>query len=380
MKRFFSIIKREVKLFRSNKVMVVLFFGAPILLGLVYGFVYKPGQLTDLPIIVIDKDHSPTSATLIDMLEDNNILTVKYVKPENINIRDRFITEGLYGAVLIPPNFEDNLLQKKYTEINTYINNTNMFASGYVSRAINTVVGTLNAILSAKAGKPEAVKLNAFRLFNRSSNYMMYIWPSFLAIFLQAVMLTVVAMSFSSETEKGTFGELNALRLPAVSIMIGKVSLYWIFATAVLGIYCFYFYLFRQDLPQHLFQALLISVLFIGALSFQGMIAGLLIKSQLQTVQFLMILNMPAWVTSGYSWPFDQDALPAQIYGVIFPYMPFVNGFRTLLIEHGSLHDIKGYLTLQLIQLTTYFLTAYLLLANKIKKTKDFTQPMLSIN
>src|ERR1700712_2934484 len=121
MKRFLFILKREHKLFRSNKVMVSLFFGAPVLLGIVYALVYQRGQLADLPIMVIDKDHSAASASLIDMLEDNDMLTVKYVNAENIDIRDKFITEGLYAAVLIPPHFEGDLLQRRYTEVTSYI-------------------------------------------------------------------------------------------------------------------------------------------------------------------------------------------------------------------------------------------------------------------
>ena len=368
MKRFLSIITRELKLFKSNKVMIILFFGAPVLLGIVYGLIYQSGKLNNLPIMVIDKDHSPASVSLIDMLEDNDVLTVKYVNAENIDIREKFITDGIYGAVLIPKNFENDLLQRRYTEVSTYINNTNMFASGYVNRAIGAVVGTLNAVTSAKTGKPEPIRLNVFRLFNRSSNYFMYIWPSFLAIFMQAVMLVVVAMSFSYEAEKGTLKELKTFRLPAISIMIGKVCLYWFLSAIVICIYRLYFYFFRQSLPEHLPDAILITGLFVLALSFQGMIAGLIIKSQLKTIQFLMILNMPAWTASGFSWPYDQDGLPAQIYGILFPYMPFINGFRVLLIEHGTLNDIRGYINLQIIQLLLYSLIAWLLMKYKLNR------------
>src|SRR5215813_3667809 len=160
MRRFFSVIKREFKLFRSNKIMVSFFIGAPVLLGVAYAFVYKEGQLTDLPIAVVDKDHSPTSAQLVDMLDDNNTLTVQYVKHQSINVQDQFITEGLYGVVIIPPNFEKDLLQKRYTEIISYINNTNLSGSGAASSAINGVVNSLNALASAKAGKREAIHLN----------------------------------------------------------------------------------------------------------------------------------------------------------------------------------------------------------------------------
>jgi len=368
MKRFFALIKRELQLFRSNKVMVSFFIGAPVLLGLAYAFVYKEGQLTDMPIAVVDKDHSPTSAKLVDMLDDNNTLTLKYVKQENININDHFITEGLYGLVLIPPNFEKDILQRRYTEINSYINNTNLSGSGTVSGAINGVVGVLNALVSTKTGKPEAIHLNAFRLYNTSANYSVFIWPSFLAIFLQSVLLVVLALSFASENEKGTLNELNEFRLPVVSIMIGKACPYWMLSMIVLCVYRLYFYLFRQALPEHLFDAILIFGLFIVAISFQGIIAGLLLKSQLKAIQFLMILNIPAWASSGYFWPFDQDTLPAQIYGILFPFMPFINGFRILLTEHGTLNDIRGYINLQIIQLLLYSLIAWLLLKYKLKR------------
>jgi ABC-2 type transport system permease protein len=368
MKRFFSIIKREFRLFKSNKVMVGLFIGAPVLLGLAYAFVYQEGVLTNLPIAVVDKDHTPTSAQLVDMLDDNNTLTVKYVNQENINIQDKFITEGLYGVVVIPANFEKNLMQRRYTEISSYINNTNLSGSGAVSGAISGVVGTLNAFSSVKEGKPEAIHMNVFRVSNKSSNYSVYIWPSFLAIFLQSVLLVVLALSFASENEKGTFRELKELRLPSVSIMIGKASLYWMLSLIVLCVYRLYFYLFRQALPQHVIDAVLIFGLFVIALSFQGMVAGLLLKSQLKALQSLMILNAPAWAASGYFWPFDQDTLPAQIYGILFPYMPFINGFRILLLEHGTLSDIHEYTSLQLIQLVFYFLIAWLLMNYRLTR------------
>ena len=369
MKQLLYILKREHRLFKSNKVMVSLFFGAPILLGFVYGLVYQRGQLTDLPIMVIDKDHSSTSASLVDMLEENDMLTVKYVNAENIDIRDKLITERLYAAVLIPPHFEDDLLQRRYTEVTSYINNTNLLPGNIVARSINTVIASLNAAISNKAGKPAAIRWNVFRLFNTSANYLTYIWPSFLAIFLQAVLLLVTAMSFAGENEQGTWRELKELKQPAIVVMTGKISLYCLLTILALGVYAFYFSFFLQSLPQHLPDTLLLLFLYILSLSFQGMIAGLLIKSQLQAVQFLIILNLPIWITSGYSWPFDQSSIPAQIYGVIFPFMPFINGFRILQIEHGTLNDIRHFIQLQLIQFVLYFSLAILLLKYRLKNS-----------
>ena len=35
------------------------------------GFTYKEGKVDNLPVIVIDQDHTPTSSTVVDMLGDN---------------------------------------------------------------------------------------------------------------------------------------------------------------------------------------------------------------------------------------------------------------------------------------------------------------------
>lgn len=56
MKTFLTLLKREFNLFWNNKVLRILFIGAPILYGILIGYVYEKGKATDLPIIVVDLD------------------------------------------------------------------------------------------------------------------------------------------------------------------------------------------------------------------------------------------------------------------------------------------------------------------------------------
>ena len=58
MNNFFALLKREFGLFWNNSVLRILFIGAPIMYAVLMGFVYKKGKVTDLPIIVVDEDHS----------------------------------------------------------------------------------------------------------------------------------------------------------------------------------------------------------------------------------------------------------------------------------------------------------------------------------
>lgn len=377
MKKIILLIKREFKRFTGNEIMMILLIGGPILYGILFGAVYSSGKITDQPIIVIDKDQSPLSATLIDMLEDNEGLTIKYVLTENTDIQKKFLEDGIQAAVFIPDFFETDIVQGRYSEVNTYINNANLVSSGYVNRSIFLVVSTLNSISSVKSGKPSsAIQLNVFRQFNPASNYMQFVWPSYLAVILQSVILVVIAMSFASETEHNTFRELEELKTNPITIALGKLVIYWVVACFALLVYACYFFLFRQRFPVHVTDTLIISGIFIVSVSFQGMIAGLLFKSQLKVIQFLMILIMPAYITSGFSWPSVYDSWPAQLYGLLFPYLPFVNGLRILLIERGSLADIQDYALLQIVQLVLYFLIALLILKFKLKRNSRGNLPV----
>lgn len=369
MKKIISVAKREFRLFFSNKIMLGLYLGGPILYGLLFGYVYNKGKLTGLPVVVVNNDNSPTSSQLIDMLSETDMLKVTTVRYQNIDADSLFLNENAYAVVVIPYDFEAAIMRGDYPELNTYINNTNLLPANYVARSVMTAVGTLNVIKTRMAGKKnEAFHANLLRMFNPASNYFFFIWPSYLAIILQSVVMVVLALSFASEQETGSL--LLVYRQSgnsALTMMLGKGIPYLLLSAVLLCIYGLYFRLFRQPYPSQMMPVLLVSFIFIAANCFMGMAGGLLFRSQLRSLQFLMVLSMPVYISSGFSWPYEQGGCAAQLFSAIFPFMPFVNGLRILLIERGTLHEIKDYINMQLLQLAIYFAIAYLLLRWNLK-------------
>lgn len=361
--------------------MVMLFIGGPILYGIIFGAVYQKGKFTDLPVMVVDKDNSAMSTKFIDMLDDMDVLKVVNVKHESIDMRTVLMNDKALAAIVIPDGFEADLLQNRHPEINAYVNNANLMTSSYVSRALLTAGGTLNAGIKIgamqKQGLPAAVAANqyeafhsnTFRLYNPASNYMIYSWPSYLAIILQTVTIVVMALSFTSEYEAGTFKELCQKSKSIAMMMAIKVIPYWIISIGLAGILACFYVIFREPFPKHILDAALIFFLFIAAATFMGMVASLIFKTQLRAVQFLMVLSMTVYIVSGYSWPFDQTGWAAKVFAYIFPMMPFVNGYRILLFQSGTLNDISDYATILVIQLCFYALLSYVFL--KIKTWKE---------
>lgn len=361
MQPFFFILQREFRLFFGNKIMMVLYLGGPLLYGTIFGLVYQKGKFTEVPVVVVDNDNTVYSKRLIDMLDDVDLLWVKDVRHDNVGVRNIFIGDSVYALIIIPYHFEKDLLHFTHPEVNTYINNSNMLVGGYVNRSITAVMATLNALRATATGRTmEAFHLNTFRLFNPASSYFMFIWPSYLAIVFQSVVLVVLALSFASEEENKSLVSLyEESHHSTFRIMSAKLLLYFLLSLFILFLYVVFFFLFREPFPLHPAQVFCIFLPFWLTNSFIGMTAGLWFRSQLRSLQFLMILSMPIYISSGFSWPYDQSGPVAHFFSYIFPFMPFVNAFRILLIEHGQLNDIRDYFQIQLGQMLFYFLVAY---------------------
>ena len=52
MKTFQILLRREFKRIFSNNVLLAIFFGAPVLYGILFGYVYQQAKVVDLPIAV----------------------------------------------------------------------------------------------------------------------------------------------------------------------------------------------------------------------------------------------------------------------------------------------------------------------------------------
>ncbi len=157
------------------------------------------------------------------MLDAAPTAYVAYVAP-SMNEAERLMREGeIMAVVLIPSDFEKELLGGVPTPVEAYITGTNITVNGLLSKDIQTVVTTFSAgvqlqLLTVRGMSDEQamaqimpVRFNRHVLFNPYINYGYYLAPSFMPMMLLifAVMATVFAVG--TELKHGTAREwLNA--------------------------------------------------------------------------------------------------------------------------------------------------------------------------
>src|SRR5699024_2200004 len=127
MKVFLSLLSREFKLFWSNKVLVLLFIGAPVLYGILIGSVYQKGIVDQLPILIVDQERSELSRKAITMIEDNHSVSIAKILYDPHQMHETATTHNATCVVVIPKNFEKYISLKRYPEIIININTTNTF-------------------------------------------------------------------------------------------------------------------------------------------------------------------------------------------------------------------------------------------------------------
>ncbi|WP_454045278.1 ABC transporter permease [Chryseobacterium sp. Marseille-Q8038] len=379
MKEFFRLLKREFKLFIGNSTLRTVFFLAPVFYATLLGFVYKSGKVENTPVLVVDRDNTPLSNQLTEMLDDNKSIKIIRYLQEPLSIKDEVIRHEAAAVVIIPSRFEGDMLQKKYPELNVYINTGNVLTANFASKALQLTIGTFSAGASIKAlqkaGMPaakaatqyEPFKANYITLFNTTGNYLIFMWPAMLAVVLQQVILLAMAVSFAAEFERGSFvKEYLKMKKWAFPTMLIKVIPIWVFSILIVGIYYFMHMIFHVPMPEGIFNFILLTAVFVGSVSFLGVFISILIPDALKATQILMVIASPAFIISGFTWPLSAMPAFVQFIANIIPLTPFLQAFKILLIQKGSVELTFPYLKHLSILLVVYAIIGWIALKIKL--------------
>ena len=379
MKQIRYLLRREFRLFFTNRTMLSVFFLAPVFYALLIGFTYKSGKVENIPVIVVNHDQTPLSNQLLEMLQDSKTLKILNYIDEPANLKDETIKREAAAVIVIPERFEAMMLQKKYPEVNVYVNTSNVLTANFATKAIQVTLGTFSAGAEIKAlqkkgmnfdqakSQFEPFKANYITLFNTTSNYLIFMWPAMMAVVLQQVILLAMAVTFSEEFKRESFiNDFAGKEKYAIFVMAIKCLPIWIFANFnILFFYLCSLY-FKIPVPDNLWNFFLITAAFVVAASNLGVLVSILVPDALKATQILMVIASPAFIISGFTWP--SYAMPEFIknFTSIIPLTPYLEALKIMLVQKGSDVLTKKYLVHLLILGGVYFILGWIALKIKI--------------
>ncbi len=212
----YAVLQREIGRLTHQPIYFVLMILMPLISFAFFALLFDKGEIRNIPVAVLDEDHSTLSRKITQMLDDTPTVWIAY-GIQSMNEGEQLMREGKISAIVqIPAFFEKRILSNSQTSIENYVSGTNISVNGLISKDIQTAVATFSAgiqiQLLTKQGLTERqamaqlmpVRFNKHVLFNPYINYGYYLSPSFMPMMLMIFVVMVTIFAIGSELKHAT--------------------------------------------------------------------------------------------------------------------------------------------------------------------------------
>ncbi|HCM62899.1 MAG TPA: ABC transporter permease [Morganella sp. (in: Bacteria)] len=329
----------------------------------VMSLVYIRPVLWDLPVAVIDQDHSAASRSLIRDLDAT--AKVELHSYDNLNTaRQDMIMRELFAIIIIPADFEKNVLQGKNITVPVFGDATNRLASGQIQqelgKAYQELLAGYNTRILQNAGySPEQASLiispiqaETVAMYNPGVSFAAIVFPGLLVMLLQhSLLIACVRVSIAVRgTPKGK---------PPLAVYLGALSALlpiWLFLSTVFFALWPWVLGYRQEAP--MYELWLLTFPFLLAVLGLGKLVTECLRSVEMIYLTLAFVTTPVFYMSGTIWPlqampewvrFIASALPSTwatkaIAGINQLDLPFssVQGDIIMMLVLGIIYTVIG--------------------------------------
>lgn len=238
----------------SSPWVITVTFVLPLILSLMIWWIFSASVVRELPIDVVDLDQSSLSRMMIRDYDSTPTLTVRNVQPNVLMANDGLKEGEIYGYLIIPDDFEKQVLLGKSPKITGFYNaqfiliakqiNSALMQTDMTAQAKLSVIkelSTKKTTVSQATNSVMPIQVQVTPLFNLGSNYNQFLVSAILPAIWQ--MAVIVGMLWAMKLEAG-LNEFNSIRQ---WFLDQKISHLWQFMSVyfcismLLGCIVFYF-------------------------------------------------------------------------------------------------------------------------------------------
>ncbi|GGA11207.1 ABC transporter [Paenibacillus marchantiophytorum] len=394
------ITEEWMHILKDRRLFLILFF-VPIMYTVLFGSIYVHHKVTEMATVVIDEDQSPLSRQVIQAFEQSETFQIKKEYHSEEEVKRALETGEAKVGLIIPSNFEAKLKHGESLPLLTLIDGSNMMISNSATKGANEVITTFSMGYSQKKlqlqqGLQNEQVMNTLSpipyryriMYNSTFNYSDFMLYGLVGAILQQVLFLGIALTITREKDAGTWQRFEAWKRNPWRIAYAKTAPYFLinlFNTSVTFVIALY--AFGAPMSGSLLVGLAIILSFTFAVSGIGYLISLFSSNQLGATQTAMLIAVPSFMLSGFTWPFEAMPKALQVFGHMLPLTYFLDGVRNVFVKGNDFaviwHDC---LSLILTGAITYFvamlLTRFVVFSKKKEKdaavsTKP-TQPALT--
>lgn len=325
MKQFFSFVLKETKHILRDKRTMLMLFGMPIVMMLLFGFAVT-NDVRNVRIIVVMSNADNATQQVADRLAASEYFTLTKVvaTPNEAEkaIRDQKADMAIVfsqdfasrksGYQLIVDGADPNMAQQWTTYANAVINNTE-------AKAVNTKL-----------------------LYNPQMKSTYNFVPAIMGTLLMLVCAMMTSISIVREKEKGTMEVLLVSPTKPLMIIVAKLVPYLVIAFTILSIILLMSsFVLGIPIKGSLFWIYVVSTIYILLALSLGILVSTIAETQLVALLIsAMLLMMPVIMLSGMMFPIESMPKILQYISAIIPTRYYISAMRKLMIMGVGIEEV----------------------------------------
>jgi putative ABC transporter, permease protein len=325
MKPFFSFVIKETKHILRDKRTMLMLFGMPIVMMLLFGFAVT-NDVRNVRIIVVMSNADNATQQVADRLAASEYFTLTKVVTTPNEAEKAIRDQKADMAIVFSPDFaskksgyqlivdgaDPNMAQQWTTYANAVINNTE-------AKAVNTKL-----------------------LYNPQMKSTYNFVPAIMGTLLMLVCAMMTSISIVREKEKGTMEVLLVSPTKPLMIIIAKLVPYLVLAFTILSIILLMSsFVLGVPIKGSLFWIYVVSTIYILLALSLGILVSTIAETQLVALLIsAMLLMMPVIMLSGMMFPIESMPKILQYISAIIPTRYYISAMRKLMIMGVEIEEV----------------------------------------
>ena len=325
MKPFFSFVIKETKHILRDKRTMLMLFGMPIVMMLLFGFAVT-NDVRNVRIIVVMSNADNATQQVADRLAASEYFTLTKVVATPNEAEKAIRDQKADMAIVFSPDFaskksgyqlivdgaDPNMAQQWTTYANAVINNTE-------AKAVNTKL-----------------------LYNPQMKSTYNFVPAIMGTLLMLVCAMMTSISIVREKEKGTMEVLLVSPTKPLMIIVAKLVPYLVLAFTILSIILLMSsFVLGVPIKGSLVWIYVVSTIYILLALSLGILVSTIAETQLIALLIsAMLLMMPVIMLSGMMFPIESMPKILQYISAIIPTRYYISAMRKLMIMGVGIEEV----------------------------------------
>ena len=357
MKEFWSFIIKETQhIMRDRRTMMIL-FGMPIILMLIFGFAISTDVRNVRTVVVMSQiDHQ--TQRMINTLDESEYFKVLYKVHTPAEAEQLIRNQKADMGIVFSTDFAS-----KHGGVQLITDGTDPNMAQQYNNYASQIMGTqLMNVMQKKASSAIALKMLYNPQMKSSYNFV----PGIMGILLMLICAMMTSISIVREKERGTMEVLLVSPVRPFLIILAKAVPYLVLAFVVLlAILLMSRFVLFVPIAGSLWLILLVSTIYIFMALSLGLLISTIAKTQMAALLMsAVMLLMPCTMLSGMMFPIESMPHVLQWVAALIPPRYYISAMRKLLIMGVSFRYVLSEVV-TLLGMTTLFLTVALLKFNK---------------